>query len=287
MSTTRCAVLGKPIGHSLSPVLHRAAYDALGSARGPTRRSRWTRTGCPSFLAGLDASWRGLSLTMPLKRPVLQLLDSVSPIAEAAGAVNTVLLGDGLRIGDNTDVPGAAAAIRERYDGRVRSAVVVGGGATAASVALALGELGCWVVDAAGARRGAGRGHGAAGDPQRGTAARGRAARRGAARGRHRGLDDPRRGADPRPRGSPGRHPGRLRRRLRDLADAPGALGRPRPHAGQRTRHARAPGGAAGGPDDRPAGDPDRRDARRRRAGDRRAVVAAEVWRTSRERAVS
>ena len=145
MSTTRCAVLGRPIGHSLSPVLHRAAYDALGLS--------WTyeaiemgEEGLPDFLAGLDTSWRGLSLTMPLKRPVLQLLDSVSPIAEAAGAVNTVLLGDGLRIGDNTDVPGAAAAIRERYDGRVRSAVVVGGGATAASVALALGELGCWVV---------------------------------------------------------------------------------------------------------------------------------------------
>ena len=145
MSTTHCAVLGKPIGHSLSPVMHRAAYDALGLS--------WTyeaiemdEDGLPDFLAGLDASWRGLSLTMPLKRPVLQLLDSVSPIAEAAGAVNTVLLGDGLRIGDNTDVPGAAAAIRERYDGRVRSAVVVGGGATAASVALALGELGCWVV---------------------------------------------------------------------------------------------------------------------------------------------
>jgi shikimate dehydrogenase len=145
MSTTRCAVLGKPIAHSLSPVLHRAAYDALDLS--------WTydaiemdEDGLPEFLADLDASWRGLSLTMPLKRSVMQLLDSVSPIAGAAGSVNTVLLGDGLRIGDNTDVPGAAAAIRERYDGRVRTAVVVGGGATAASVALALGELGCWVA---------------------------------------------------------------------------------------------------------------------------------------------
>ena len=244
MSTTRCAVLGKPIGHSLSPVLHRAAYDALGLS--------WTyeaiemdEDGLPEFLAGLDASWRGLSLTMPLKRPVLQLLDSVSPIAEAAGAVNTVLLGDGLRIGDNTDVPGAAAAIRERYDGRVRTAVVVGGGATAASVALALGELGCWVVTLL--VRDAER----AADTvqrvtlQRGTAARGRVARGGAARGRHRGLDDPRRGADPdlvdRLAGIPvvfdvvyGTWPTPLAR-----------LGRPRPHAGQRTRHARAPGGAA------------------------------------------
>jgi shikimate dehydrogenase len=143
--STRCAVLGKPIAHSLSPALHRAAYDALGLS--------WTYDAVevdvdelPAFLEGLDQSWRGLSLTMPLKRAVLPLLDSVSPLADAAGAVNTVLLADGLRVGDNTDIPGAVAAIRERYDGRIRNAVVIGGGATAASMLLALGELGCWVA---------------------------------------------------------------------------------------------------------------------------------------------
>ncbi len=145
MTTTRCAVLGKPIEHSLSPVLHRAAYDALG-LNWSYQAIEMDEDGLPDFLAGLDLSWRGLSLTMPLKRSVLQLLDSVSPVAEAAGAVNTVLFGDGLRIGENTDVPGAVAAIRERYDGRIRTAVVVGGGATAASMAMALGELGCWVA---------------------------------------------------------------------------------------------------------------------------------------------
>ena len=90
------AVLGRPVAHSLSPVLHRAAYDALDLS--------WTyeaiemdEDGLPEFLADLDASWRGLSLTMPLKRSVMQLLDSVSPIAGAAGSVNTVLLGDVIR----------------------------------------------------------------------------------------------------------------------------------------------------------------------------------------------
>jgi shikimate dehydrogenase len=145
MITTRCAVLGKPIDHSLSPVLHRAAYDALG-LNWSYDAIEMDEDGLPEFLAGLDLSWRGLSLTMPLKRSVLQLLDSVSPVAGAAGAVNTVLFGDGLRIGENTDVPGAVAAIRERYDGRIRTAVVVGGCATAASMAMALGELGCWVA---------------------------------------------------------------------------------------------------------------------------------------------
>jgi shikimate dehydrogenase len=145
MTTTHCAVLGKPIDHSLSPVLHRAAYDALGLTWS-YEAIEMDEDGLPEFLAELGPSWRGLSLTMPLKRSVMQLLDSVSPVAGAAGAVNTVLLGEGLRIGENTDVPGAVAAIRERYDGRVRTAVVVGGGATAASMAMALGELGCWVA---------------------------------------------------------------------------------------------------------------------------------------------
>ena len=147
MPTTRCAVLGKPIEHSLSPVLHRAAYDALGlSATWSYEAIEMDEDGLPDFLADLDTTWRGLSLTRPLKRSVLQLLDSVSPVAGAAGAVNTVLFGDGLRIGDNTDVPGAVAAIRERHEGKIRTAVVIGGGATAASMALALGELGCWVA---------------------------------------------------------------------------------------------------------------------------------------------
>jgi shikimate dehydrogenase len=141
-----CAVLGRPVAHSLSPVLHRAAYAALGLDGWTYRAVEVGEEGIGDFLLDLDDSWRGLSLTMPLKRVVLPLLDSVSPLADASGAVNTVLLGDGLRIGENTDVPGAVAAIRERYDGRIRTAVVVGGGATAASVLLALGELGCWVA---------------------------------------------------------------------------------------------------------------------------------------------
>ncbi|MDP3968355.1 MAG: shikimate dehydrogenase [Nocardioides sp.] len=138
----RCAVLGSPIGHSLSPVLHRAAYAALDLG--------WsydavevTEEGLPGFLDGLGTEWRGLSLTMPLKRTVVPLVDEVLPQAARAGGGNTVLLDGGRRLLDNTDVPGAAAALRERYDGPVGSALVLGGGATAASVLLALADLGC------------------------------------------------------------------------------------------------------------------------------------------------
>jgi shikimate dehydrogenase len=137
----RCAVLGDPIAHSLSPVLHRAAYDATGldwsydAVRVPAG-------GLADHLAGLDASWRGLSLTMPLKREAMPLADTVSARASLVGAANTLVLVDGEVHADNTDLPGAAAAIRERYDGPVTSATVLGAGATAASVGLALCALG-------------------------------------------------------------------------------------------------------------------------------------------------
>lgn len=137
----RCAVLGDPVAHSLSPALHRAGYAAVGLD--------WTYDahqvpagGLSAFVRGLDASWRGLSLTMPLKREAVELASEVSPVARLAGAANTLLLVDGSLHADNTDVPGAISALRARYGGPVTSATVLGGGATAASTALALCELG-------------------------------------------------------------------------------------------------------------------------------------------------
>jgi len=138
----RCGVLGDPIAHSLSPALHRAAYDALGLD--------WTYDAVrvpagtlAEFLDGLDDSWRGLSLTMPLKRELVPLADEVSETARRAGAANTLVLEGGRRLAHNTDVPGAAAALRERYAGVPATATVLGGGATATSAGLALVDLGC------------------------------------------------------------------------------------------------------------------------------------------------
>lgn len=140
--TTRCAVLGSPIGHSLSPLLHRAAYAELGLDW--EYEAREVREGdLQAFLDGLDDTWRGLSLTMPLKRAVVPLLDELTDRAAQARAANTVVLEGGRRVGHNTDVPGAAAAIRERTDLALPSAVVLGGGATASSAVLALADLGC------------------------------------------------------------------------------------------------------------------------------------------------
>ncbi|HET6697762.1 MAG TPA: shikimate dehydrogenase [Nocardioidaceae bacterium] len=142
----RCAVLGSPIAHSLSPALHRAGYAAVGLDWSYDAHDVDERA-LPGFLDGLAPSWRGLSLTMPLKRTVLPLLDDLSPGARRAQVVNTVLLDAGRRFGDNTDVPGAAAAIRERYAGPLDRAVILGGGATAASALLALADLGCRQVE--------------------------------------------------------------------------------------------------------------------------------------------
>jgi len=144
-AATRLAVLGSPISHSKSPALHRAAYEQLGLD--------WVYTaieldgaGLPEFLDTRDASWRGLSLTMPLKQDVLPLLDEVDELATLTHAANTVLLVDGVRRGFNTDVGGIVRALGEAGCELVRHGVLVGGGATAASALAAMAELGAATV---------------------------------------------------------------------------------------------------------------------------------------------
>ncbi len=138
----QAAVLGSPIAHSLSPVLHRAAYARLGLTRWSYGRHQVEEAALAGFLDGLDESWAGLSLTMPLKRAVIPLLDGIGDTARAVNAVNTLVFGpDGSRRGENTDVPGLAAALRERGVAEVAAAAVLGGGATAGSTLAALAGL--------------------------------------------------------------------------------------------------------------------------------------------------
>ncbi|MBT2441412.1 shikimate dehydrogenase [Streptomyces sp. ISL-36] len=138
----RAAVLGSPIAHSLSPVLHRAAYAALGLGHWSYDRFEVDEAGLPGFVAGLDESWAGLSLTMPLKRAIIPLLDEISDTAASVEAVNTVVLTeDGRRVGDNTDIPGMIAALRERGVEKVESAAILGAGATASSALAALARI--------------------------------------------------------------------------------------------------------------------------------------------------
>ena len=137
----RAAVLGSPIAHSLSPALHRAAYAALG-LDWSYDAVEVTEDGLAGFVEGLGAEWAGLSLTMPLKKAVLPLLDSASRTVEVTGSANTVLLKDHRREGHNTDVQGIVAAFREAGVDGIDRAAVVGTGATAASAIVALQDLG-------------------------------------------------------------------------------------------------------------------------------------------------
>ncbi|MDD9208214.1 shikimate dehydrogenase [Georgenia sp. 10Sc9-8] len=142
----RAAVLGHPVAHSLSPALHRAAYLTLGLDDWAYGLQDVTAEQLATVLARLDGTWAGLSLTMPLKQAVLPLLDVLDPLAEATGAVNTVVVQPGrLLVGFNTDVHGIAAAVREvaPVGWRPATATVLGARATASSAVAALGELGC------------------------------------------------------------------------------------------------------------------------------------------------
>jgi shikimate dehydrogenase len=137
----RCAVLGSPIEHSLSPALHRAAYAHLG-LNWIYDRVEVDEEQLAAFVCGLDASWRGLSLTMPLKIAVLEL-GEVDPLARLAGAGNTLLvLEGGERRVYNTDVGGLTWAVRQMTTAPLSRVTILGAGATARATLIAATELG-------------------------------------------------------------------------------------------------------------------------------------------------
>lgn len=121
--------------------MHRAAYSHLGLD--------WTydafevaESELAAFMANCDESWRGLSLTMPLKRQAIALADEVTDVARILGVANTVEFRDGQIIVSNTDCAGALSALVERGIRKTKSARILGGGATAASIAYALASNG-------------------------------------------------------------------------------------------------------------------------------------------------
>lgn len=141
----RAAVLGFPIAHSLSPVLHRAAYAALGLD--------WTYDAIecraeqlPEVLAD-RVDWAGFSCTMPLKHAAIELAGDVDPSAVRVGAANTLLPrpGGGWSAA-NTDVDGVLGALAEAQSSWA-TATVLGAGGTAQAVVAALSENGVQAVD--------------------------------------------------------------------------------------------------------------------------------------------
>jgi len=142
----RAAVLGSPIAHSLSPALHTAAYAAVGLDGWTYSVVECDEAGLPGFIASCDERWAGLSLTMPLKRAVLPLLDRTEPLADEVGGANTVVFAAGERHGYNTDVPGMVAALAEAGVSAPASVTILGAGATACATLAALRATGLAAV---------------------------------------------------------------------------------------------------------------------------------------------
>jgi shikimate dehydrogenase len=143
--SVRAAVLGSPISHSLSPALHTAAYAALGLTWWRYEAIECDEAGLSALVDRCGPDWAGLSLTMPLKRTVLPLLDRVEPLATQVGCANTVVFAAAQRLGYNTDVAGIVAALAEHGVGEqkpIGPALIIGGGATACAALAALRELG-------------------------------------------------------------------------------------------------------------------------------------------------
>jgi shikimate dehydrogenase len=145
VSESRLAVWGDPIAHSKSPALHAAAYSVLGLDWEYERRQVSTAD-FAGVLDSLDDSWRGLSLTMPLKEEAFRAAATRDRHAELTGAVNTLLLGSEIA-GFNTDVGGIIDALAEAGVTDVSSVRILGAGATAASALLAVAEIGATHVD--------------------------------------------------------------------------------------------------------------------------------------------
>jgi shikimate dehydrogenase len=144
----KAAVLGFPVAHSLSPVLHSAAYQALGLDDWCYAAIECDEARLPGLMGECGPDWAGLSLTMPLKQAVLGLLDHVEPLVTEVGAANTVVFRGGARHGYNTDVPGMISALTEaglpapgseEPPGRV---LILGAGATACSALAAVRGVG-------------------------------------------------------------------------------------------------------------------------------------------------
>ncbi|WRS29691.1 shikimate dehydrogenase [Actinomycetaceae bacterium MB13-C1-2] len=139
---TWACVIGKPIEHSLSPVLHQTAYGLLG-LDWQYRRFEVDAESLPTFMEDLGSDCIGVSVTMPCKREILKQVDSVESLAKALGVANTVVMQGGLKAAFNTDVRGIEEALRPGLENHPEgSPLIIGNGATACSALAALATLG-------------------------------------------------------------------------------------------------------------------------------------------------
>ena len=139
----RAAVCGKPIGHSLSPVIHTAGYAAAGLLNWTYTAIECAAAELPDLVAGLGPEWVGLSLTMPLKEVALTVAGTAAPAAAAVGAANTLVRRpDGSWYADNTDIAGMVRVLRAAGAAERPAVSILGGGGTARAALAAAADLG-------------------------------------------------------------------------------------------------------------------------------------------------
>lgn len=153
----RAAVLGKPIAHSLSPVIHNAGYTAAGLAGWSYSAIECAESELPGLVGSLGPEWVGLSLTMPLKEAALVVAGEVSPVATAVGAANTLVRrADGSWYADNTDVSGMVDVLTAAGVPEGAEIAVLGAGGTARAALAAAARLRSALVTICVRRRAAG-----------------------------------------------------------------------------------------------------------------------------------
>ncbi|MFI7429083.1 shikimate dehydrogenase [Micromonospora sp. NPDC049836] len=139
----RAAVVGKPIAHSLSPVIHQAGYAAAGLTGWSYTRIECAADELAGLVAGLGPEWAGLSVTMPGKEAALALAGEASPVAAAVGAANTLVRRcDGTWYADNTDVTGMVDVLTAAGVPAGATVTLLGAGGTARAALAAAARLG-------------------------------------------------------------------------------------------------------------------------------------------------
>lgn len=142
--TQLCVIIGDPVSHSLSPTLHNSAYAAAGLNDQYVYVAAHVSRGHikDAVQAARNLHFRGLTCTIPHKTDILPFLDTISPAAHAIGAVNTVVLEDGLLKGWNTDWLGIYEPLRRLSASSAHRAAIVGAGGTTRAALYALQQLG-------------------------------------------------------------------------------------------------------------------------------------------------
>ncbi len=142
--TALYVVLGDPVAHSLSPVMHNAAFDLTGCNAVYVALRVTDPAGAVAAIRTLSIA--GASVTIPHKTTVIDYLDQLDPAAEAIGAVNTIVNQNGKLIGYNTDGLGAVYALAEKTSPRNKRVTVIGAGGAARAIGYAVAEQGARVT---------------------------------------------------------------------------------------------------------------------------------------------